>query len=112
MTDHPEISRTYGRGVRTFTAGREADAPATTEPLVAAGGWCAPVAPCYDFYDLVRRPWRYPDRPWARDVNVDRWLFPRLTRWAKAFSEARRRLGLAVAALRPPQVVEVDDDEW
>lgn len=115
----PEV-RSYGRGVRTFTAGDFL----TIEPMVAAGGWTAPVEllePRYDFYDLVHRPWLLPDRPWSRDVDVDRWLFPRLARWAARLAGARRRLraarrhlGLAVAALRSPQTVEVDpdDDQW
>lgn len=80
--------------------------------LVASGGWCAPVAPLYNMWGGPH--WLLPDRPWSRDIDVDRWLFPRLTRWAKAFSVARRRAGLAVAALRGTQdvVVDPDDDEW
>jgi hypothetical protein len=81
-------------------------------PLVAAGGFCAPASSWYDLVD--RTPWTHADLPLFWDVDVDEWLFPRLTSARRALVEGRRRLRLAVAALRGPEVVEVDpeDDEW
>ena len=78
-------------------------------PLVASGGFCAPAS---SFYDLVdRTPWTHADLPlWWRG-DVDAWLFPRSTWARRSLAEARRRLRLAVAALRGPQDVEVDDDD-
>ena len=79
--------------------------------LVAYGGFCAPAS---GVYDLWGRPWTRPDLPWPWRIDVERWLFPRLFRFALARAELRRRLGLVVGALRGAQLVEArpaDEDD-
>jgi hypothetical protein len=80
--------------------------------LVASGGWCAPVGSWYDIVD--RTPWTHADLPLWWDVDVDRWLFPRLTATRRAWARFRRRLRNAWLALRAPVEVHVDDedDDW
>jgi hypothetical protein len=60
-------------------------------PLVASGGWCAPVVdPAYDIWSVEQ--WRTRDRPWSAHVDVDRWLFPRSARAAARVGEYRYRV--------------------
>lgn len=84
----------------------------------ASGGWCAPSTPLYDLFTHVRSPWLLPDRPWARDVDVTPWLFPRLARiehrardYRRRVRSARRLLAMAWRALWRPQVDNYDDQE-
>jgi hypothetical protein len=65
--------------------------------LVAVGGWCAPAGPIYDPFAA---PWLRADLPWAWDIDVDRWLFPRTTAVAAIAREAWHRLGLMWQAMR------------
>lgn len=66
-------------------------APAPPAPMVAVGGWCAPiVTSAYDLWSAD--PWRTRDRPWTAHVDVDRWLFPRTARLAVRVGEYRYRV--------------------
>jgi hypothetical protein len=87
--------------------------------LVASGGWCGPATGVYDLYGLRSTPGVLPDRPWARDVDVDRWLFPRLASVAARGHDYCRRLEacrgflrLARTALRRPLHDDQEDDPW
>lgn len=61
--------------------------PEPEDAVVAAGGWCAPVGPMYDFLRL----WTVDDVAWDRpDWNA--LVAPRLTAVLRARAEARRRL--------------------
>jgi hypothetical protein len=84
--------------------------------LMVSGGWCAPAT---GIYGLRSTPGVLPDRPWARDVDVDRWLFPRLASAAARGRDYRRRLEacrgflrMARTALRRPLHDDQEDDPW
>lgn len=64
--------------------------------LFAAGGFCAPVSSLYDIVD--RTPWTHADLPLWWDIDVDAWLFPRLTATRRALARFRRRCRAARAA--------------
>lgn len=79
--------------------------------LVAMGGLCAPVASFYDIVD--RTPWTHSDLPWCWDIDVDRWLFPRLFCWQLRFAELRRRLRLVRLAIAGGDLTEINpEDVW
>lgn len=89
---------------------------ATTPPLVASGGICAPTAPLYDVFRFLREPWEYPDRPCWLGMDADgrrtrAWLFPRWTRTRWLIDEARGRIDAAWTVLRHG-VPEPEGDDW